>query len=150
MWGYDIHAFPMPQSLTLPVHYLPPLVSSRVLRDLDEFVGKKPQTNPPFDKGLKQLCERKDLVIRPAVILDKLDYQQEMFKILGDQNTYGPLNNNSTFSYKKKLIKLIDKGFKDRILDKKEKAYLIPVAPCIPTIYYLTKIQRLVIHLVAP
>lgn len=37
------------------------------------------------------------------------------------------------------MITLVDKGVKAHILDKKEKAFLIPMAPRIPTMYYLPK-----------
>lgn len=80
-----------------------------------------------------------DLVVHPAdkrcsiVILDKTNYLQEKSRILGDGDTYGLLTNNHTFSYKKELSILIDKGFNAQILDKKEKSFLVLAVPHIPT-----------------
>lgn len=90
--------------------------------------------------GLKSLCERKDLVICPTdkgrgiVVLDKADYHKEMCRILSDLNTYRELSSSPTSKYKKDLVNLVTKGFDQQILKKKEKAYLVPLAPRIPTI----------------
>lgn len=63
-----------------------------------------------------------------------------MNRILTEQDTYFPLGNNLTQKYKKELQVIVDKCFERGILNKKEKFYLIPVAPHIPVIYYLPKV----------
>lgn len=45
-----------------------------------------------------------------------------MCRILGDQDTYGELSNNTTLKFKRDLSDLITRGFDEHILDKKEKA----------------------------
>lgn len=60
-----------------------------------------------LDKGLQQLCDRKDL-IRPAykggiAVLDKSSYLAEMIIILHDHDTYVPLGGTLlSHIYKKK------------------------------------------------
>lgn len=119
-----------------------------VLQDLDKLSMKKIYSDPNIKTGLKQLCERKDLTIRPAdkgggiVILDKNDYHLEMIRILSDTDTYSRIPNIPTSTFKKTLTNLIDTGFQLGILDKMERSYLIPVAPWIPVIYYLPKVHK--------
>lgn len=47
--------------------------------------------------------------------------------------------------YKRDLTKIVDKGFAELILDKKERFYLVPLAPQIPIIY-LPKVHKNVTH----
>lgn len=98
------------------------------------------------------MCDNKNLVIRPAdkgggiVLLDKTDYMNEMYHILSDHDTYKGLPNNPTSKYKKELNSLISKGFESLILNKKEKSFLVPLAPLIPVIYYLPKVHKDPLH----
>lgn len=52
-------------------------------------------------------------------MLDKTAYIAEMNIILSDTDTYVPLNHDSIFKYKNDLIKLIDQGFTQKLLDIK-------------------------------
>lgn len=119
-----------------------------MLQDLEKLPKKRVHSDPNIKIGLKQLCERKDLIICPAdkgggiVILDKSDYHSEMTRILSDTETYSLLPKNPTLDFKKTLIDLINTGSQLGILDKNEKSYLIPVAPLIPIIYYLPKVHK--------
>lgn len=94
------------------------------------------------------MCERKDIVVRPAdkggsiVVQDRPDYIKEMYRILSDQDTYRGLSSNPTAQYKKELDKLVLKGFNEQILNKKERVYLVATAPMIPIIYHLPKIHK--------
>lgn len=114
--------------------------------------AKKSYSHPLPKMGLKSLCDRKDLVVRPAdkgggiVMMDKSDYVTEMYRILEDHDTYKELPSNPTNQFKKDLDKLVTKGFEAQILNKREKAYLVPTAPRIPTIYYLPKIHKDPLH----
>lgn len=119
-----------------------------VLKDLPDLPIKKCQNFSMNKKGLKSLCGRKDLIVRPAdkgggiIVMNKSDYISEMPRILSDQDTYAELPSNPTNGYKRDLTTLVKKGFDRQILNKKEKAYLIPTAPRIPIIYHLPKIHK--------
>lgn len=110
-----------------------------VLNDLHKLPLKKTFNHSSGNAGLRSLCDSRDLVIRPVdkgggiVIFDNADYQQEMCRILSDHEIYSELPNNPTSKYKRDLSDFIVKGFDEQI-KKKEKAYLIPLAPRIPTI----------------
>lgn len=80
--------------------------SIRVFRDVLLKV-KQVKMAKDLQLGLGQLCNQKDLVIRPAdkwgggviVILDKSDYLTELNKIVGDTKTYMPLPSDPRFRY---------------------------------------------------
>lgn len=97
---------------------------------------------------MKALKNMNDIIVRPAdkgggiVILDKEAYTSEMRRILSDTETYLPLLYDPTAKYKRELEKLIDKGFSKDLINKKEKAFLVPMAPRIPVIYFLPKILK--------
>lgn len=80
------------------------------------------------------------------MVLDRKDYEREMYRILGDTETYKEITNNPMNIYKDKLIKLVEKGYEMHILNNKERLYLIPLAPRIPTIYFLPKVHKDPIH----
>lgn len=73
--------------------------------------------------------------------MDRKDYLAEMYRILGDQDTYTPLRSDPKVQYKKELEALIQSGFEQGILNN-EKLYLGPKAPRTPVIYYLPKIHK--------
>lgn len=133
---------PVPASLSINIF------KDLVLGDLDALTINKPHNNPSVKAGLKQLCERKELVVRPAdkggaiVILDKCDYENEILNILNDRKTYSPIPCDPTNRFKKDLGIIVKQGFLDLIPNKKEYAFLVPLAPHIPTIYYLPKIHK--------
>lgn len=76
------------------------------------------------------------------MVLDKFDFEKEMYNILSDTDTYKELTTNRTSMYKSQLVALINKGFDKCILNRKEKECLIPHIPRIPTIYYLPKVHK--------
>lgn len=49
------------------------------------------------------------------------------------------LASNPTAKFKRELKSLIDEGFRQEIVNKKEKAYLVP---SVPVMYYLQKIHK--------
>lgn len=65
-----------------------------------------------------------------------------MSRLLSDRSTYLPLKGNPTASYKKELVLLVEEGLRKRVISKNEKAFLIPVAPRVPVIYYLPKVHK--------
>lgn len=119
-----------------------------VLNDLEKLPNKRIHQDPKIQIGLKSLCEKKNLIICPAykgggiVVLDKDTYIQEMKRLLDDHTTYSLLPGDPTSNYKKALIEIVDKGFALNILNKKEKDFLVPLAPRIPIIYQLPKIHK--------
>lgn len=76
------------------------------------------------------------------VVLDKANYLKEMYRLLSDTDTYSVIPNDPTTIYKKELLHLVNEGFSLGILNKKEKSFLVPLAPRIPTIYYLPKVHK--------
>lgn len=78
--------------------------------------------------------------------MDKTDYIAEMYRILSDQDTYTEIPMNPTNRFKKDLVALVNRGYDRQILNKKEKAFLIPTAPRIPIIYQLPKIHKDPLH----
>lgn len=123
-----------------------------VLKDLAQLPLKRIYLHSLPNAVLRSLCERKDLVIRPAdkggciVVLDKTDYEIEMYRIFNDQDTYKELPNNPISSFKRELQDLITKGYDLNILNKKERAFLVPLAPRIRVMYYLPKIHKDPVH----
>lgn len=65
-----------------------------------------------------------------------------MKKLLDDHVTYSVLPKDPTKDFKRALTEIVDEGFSLSILNKKERDYLIPLAPQIPTIYYLPKVHK--------
>lgn len=68
------------------------------------------------------------------VILDKINYEKEMYRILNEPNPYKELPNNPTLSYKRKLQDIITKGYVCNILNR------------ILLIYYLPRIHKDPLH----
>lgn len=119
-----------------------------VVKDLVALKIPRSNKNSDFQTSMKQICARNDIIIRPAdkgggiVILNKTDYLDEMNRLLSDNETYTSLASNPTTRYKKELLSLVDRAFQSGIVNKKEKAYLVPSAPSIPVIYYLPKVDK--------
>lgn len=79
---------------------------------------------------------------RGIVILDKRDYIIEMERILVDRETYTVLRKDPSREYKLKLDRKISRGFKEGIVNKKERLFLIPSAPCTHVKYYLPEVHK--------
>lgn len=76
------------------------------------------------------------------MIPDRCDYLAEMYRIVGDIETYTPLSRDPVVKYKKELESIVNRGFHKGILNEKEKLFLVPSAPRTPVIYYLPKIHK--------
>lgn len=69
------------------------IFSDLVLKDLAKLPPKKIFNQSFSMAGFKSLCDRKDLVVRPAdkgggiVVPDSSDYVNEMYRILSDHDT---------------------------------------------------------------
>lgn len=68
---------------------------------------------------------------RGIVVFVKRDYESEMLKILGDQDTYCALSYDPTNRFKRESDTIIKQGFGGSILNKEENAYLVPLATLI-------------------
>lgn len=114
-----------------------------LLRDLGNIRLKKTHLTKSLQSGLDQLCENKEIIIHPAdegggiVILNKSDYLKALNHLVGDTDTYVPLPADPRPLYKKKLEN-VDKGFISGIINKKEKAFLVPASSRIPIYILLT------------
>lgn len=60
-----------------------------------------------------------------------------MYRILGESETYKELSIDPTHTFRNKLEVLVEKGYEMKILNKKERCYLTPLAPRIPTMYFI-------------
>lgn len=116
-----------------------------VLKDLERLPNKRTYKDPAIAAGLKSLCNEKNLIIRPAgkgsgiVVLDKDAIINKINRLLDDRTTYSILPRDPTLVYKKALVEMVNALC---ILDKKEKEFLIPLAPRIPIIYHLPKVHK--------
>lgn len=54
--------------------------------------------------------------------MDKCKYDSEMRQILSDSNTYFPLGCNPTTRFKNQRKNIVDRVYKDAILNKKRKS----------------------------
>lgn len=88
-------------------------------------------------------------MIRPAdkggglVVQTKEVYKVELKRQLEDKETYIPLKSNPTRNYKNELEKLVNKGIKKGLLNKKESIYLVPITCRIPiNKYTVPKIHK--------
>lgn len=118
-----------------------------VLKDLANLNVRSAQTQHNIKVGLEALMNRKDIVIRPAdkggaIVMDHDSYNNEILRILSDTNTYSSLPSDPTSDFKRELRVLIEKGYDLGILDKKEREYLVPLAPRLPVMYILPKIHK--------
>ncbi|KAH6931127.1 hypothetical protein HPB50_022271 [Hyalomma asiaticum] len=68
---------------------------------------------PEERRALKKLCDNERIVILPAdkgnatVVLNKLDYEKKMLRMLEDKETYKPLNRDPTPKTQRDLQKLL-------------------------------------------
>lgn len=117
------------------------------MKDLDSLNAKRVRSDIRFKQGLESLKQRNYIIVCPAdkgggiVVLEKSTYLLEMERILSDHETYSSLPSNPTNGFKKELVRLIDEDFQTKILSKK-KDHLVPMATCVPVMYYLPKVHK--------
>lgn len=80
------------------------------------------------------------------MVMDKSSYVSEMNRTLSDVDTYIPLSHDIIFKYKKELTALVDAGFRNKLLNKKERNFLIPLAPQKSIIYFLRKVHKSLVN----
>lgn len=76
------------------------------------------------------------------MILEKEFYHTQMTGMLSDGDTYTELKTDSTVRFKEKLKKVVESGYRARVLTKKKRHYLIPSSCRIPIIYTPPKIHK--------
>lgn len=65
-----------------------------------------------------------------------------MNRILNDEDTYQPLNADPSKLYKERLELIVQQGMENKLLNKREAKYLVPMVSKIPVIYYLPKVHK--------
>ena len=119
-----------------------------VLKDLYDMKIKRISDPGDIKNGIRKLEERNDVVVRPAdkggaiVVQSKVAYKKEIDRQLSDNTTYLKLPGNPIIRYKDDLAKLVERGTKKDLLNKKEAKYLQPVGCKIPVLYTLPKIHK--------
>ncbi|CAJ0955360.1 unnamed protein product [Ranitomeya imitator] len=99
-------------------------------------------------QALKSLQQDKDIIIKPAdkggaiVVMDKLQYKNEVYRQLGDSTTYKKLSHNPTTSIQNTIKTTFDEFQTRGILDGKTRDFLTKKHPITPVIYILPKIHK--------
>ena len=99
-------------------------------------------------KALKNLQVDKNIVITKAdkgnctVVIDEEKYEEKIFKLLNDKDTYVILINDLTKNIERKLIKFIFDLYKIDCSSQKEYFYLRSTDAIAPRIYGLPKIHK--------
>lgn len=93
-------------------------------------------TNLEEDKSIDIHNSDKGVLI---VVMGVGSYLKETARQLSDTQTYSRLKSNPTKKYKSILTELVDRGFRQGFLNKKEAKSLIPEYPTLPTFYHLPK-----------
>uniref|UniRef100_A0A8C5M0M6 Reverse transcriptase domain-containing protein n=1 Tax=Leptobrachium leishanense TaxID=445787 RepID=A0A8C5M0M6_9ANUR len=100
------------------------------------------------NQALKDLQKDQTIVIKPAdkgggtVILSKEQYNEEVFRILNDETTYGKLKKDPIKDIRNELESLLQGGNKKGILTKSELDYLLMEFTKTPHFYILPKIHK--------
>ena len=127
----------------------------RVDEDVNNLVSKnlmeaeKSNLIPKLRKALQSLGSNPNIIIKKAdkgggiCVLDKDIYEQKVYELLWDRNTYKPLQNDSTKSVIRDVNNLIDYMKCHHIVDEKTANFLRPKIPhCSPLFYGLPKIHK--------
>uniref|UniRef100_A0A8C5R686 Reverse transcriptase domain-containing protein n=1 Tax=Leptobrachium leishanense TaxID=445787 RepID=A0A8C5R686_9ANUR len=100
------------------------------------------------NKALKELQKDQTIVIKPAdkgggtVILLNEQYNEEVFRILNDETTYGKLRKDPIKDIRNQLESLLQEGNEKGILTKSEFDYLLMEFTRTPHFYILPKIHK--------
>ena len=117
-----------------------------------DILNKKHKSIPNLStkqkKALKNLRDDTNIVITKAdkgnctVIIDKDKYEEKIFKLLNDKDTYVLIKNDLTKNIEGKLNKFIFDLYKIDRLSQKEYFYLRSTDAIVPRIYGLPKIHK--------
>ncbi|XP_071944743.1 uncharacterized protein [Antedon mediterranea] len=103
---------------------------------------------PKERKAINNLKKDKSILILPAdkgrstVILNTNDYKDKVGTMVSDTNVYELLKRNPTQNYKRKVVNIIGRLFKEKKINYREKEWLFPTAEIVPRLYCLPKIHK--------
>ena len=124
------------------------IIRSKVVDVLDKKHKNIPNLSIKEKKALKNLRDDTNIVITKAdkgnctVIIDKDKYEEKIFKLLNDKDTYVILKNDLKKNIERKLNKFIFELYKIDSLSQKEYFYLRSTDAIAPRIYGLPKIHK--------
>lgn len=116
--------------------------------DQEQVPLRHPNLTANEIRALNELANNKNITIKSAdkgggvVIMDTENYVKEAKRQLGDTMVYRKLNSDPKWDFGKKLSALVDKAYKDGVIDGKLKEYLIVKSPVTPVLYLLPKIHK--------
>ncbi|XP_071943538.1 uncharacterized protein [Antedon mediterranea] len=103
---------------------------------------------PKERKAINNLKKDKYILILPAdkgrstVILNTNDYKDKVGTMVSDTNVYELIKRNPTQNYKRKVVNIIGRLFKEKKINYREKEWLFPTAEIVPRLYCLPKIDK--------
>ena len=131
---------------------LPDNTSSIIRSKVVDILNKKHKSIPNLSikkkKALKNLQDDPNIVITKGdkgnctVIIDKDKYEEKIFKLLNDKDTYVLIKNDLTKNIERKLNKFIFDLYKIDRLSQKEYFYLRSTDAIAPRIFGLRKIHK--------
>ncbi|XP_029469168.1 uncharacterized protein LOC115097463 [Rhinatrema bivittatum] len=143
-----------------PSNWLPPGPAHPLMVAFEEMVErdlkvKEAEQRFPFwnlskeeHVALENLKHRQDVVYKPAVkggslvILNRGDYEQEVYRQLGNERFFKRLNENPTSALVVQISEVITEALSVGWVTVKEAAFLINRNPQIPVFYILPKIHK--------
>lgn len=76
------------------------------------------------------------------MVQNKSDYLREAYRLLADNNTYLKLPSDPFSHYQSELVTLVEAAWKEGILNKQEKHFLLPATHSTPYFYHLLKVHK--------
>ena len=138
-----------------PQGKLPPEVTALIEKDLQYFQNQfkidwvKQNLHPIEFEALFDLCNNKDIVIKPAdkgsavVLMDREQYLWEGYRQLNDTNYYSKLSKPIYWDTIPLIEKIIQSLHQKKFINLKQKAYLLGDSEPRPRLFYmLPKIHK--------
>lgn len=99
-------------------------------------------------QALKDLTVNKDIIVKQAdkggslVLQNRSDYIKEGYRLLSDPTTYVALPSDPLPNFQPELKTLVEEAWRDGILTKKEKSFMLPAVCSTPYFYHLPKVHK--------
>ena len=141
--------FMPPSSWTPPDPSVPAHIKELIKRDIDYFqdhfqiLRTRSNLTPAENVALSELMHNPDIVIKPAdkgsmvVVMDREQYIWEGNKQLQDTKYYKPLNKPIYLETMKKVLNIFQKIYEKKLINAKQKHYLIGDTEPRPRRFYL-------------
>lgn len=123
-----------------------------VLRDIVKVESERRRVYHNLSKkerdSLRNLKSRSDLIVKQAdkggglVLLNKVDYESEIFKQLGDTTAYSKLSTVATTRFSNVLRTIFHEGLAMEYITKDLKNFMLNEFPRTPVFYALPKIHK--------